>query len=487
MEFERLPILLKRYAFGAKMSIAQKNSMEIMNFNKIVDSEKLSSSHLPWELETFALLSISTGAEYDNQNFNGTKGERKFIKIMDAIRNYQHPKVFSKSEEDNLFDYFLIVTGLTQFPIQEDTHYITYRYQYMFNFKNEKVSMPEEFKAKFGAEFREYLDLGIILNLSFMARNHPKVLDYILIKYEHIIKYLIIERENFNRLQSKVTTDIKQYLYGFKYFYQYPFISYNEKTYLPLPHLIMHSVTSSLLFRLTEGDDKFRNVFGKEVLENYLIHIIKLTNQFEEVKGDFRYQSKKGGKDTLDVMAINKDYCFMIDSKSMVPRLALRNLAIETIQHTIDRLAKAVVQVYLHLTERLTKEYYPFSREVQFLPENIFGAVIILEESYIRREVVMKKAADLLNLKHKTKEYQFLCSNIKILSLYSMERMVFEGHDIIEKLVENRNSEKNWFAYNLLGQEVSNQEVRKEIKLIKDQNLQTMTDFIDELKNVGFN
>lgn len=486
MEYKRLPIVLKRYDFGAKMHIVQKNSMEIMNINGIVGLDKLMSSHLPWELETFALLSISTGKEDDNQNFEGVKGKKKFIEMMDAIRNYQHPKLFSEEEEDNLFDHFLIVTGLTQFPIQEDVRYKTYRYQYMFSFRNEKIDMPAEFKLKFGASYQEFLDLGLILNLIFTSKNYPGVLDYILIKYDQLIKNLVIERHEFNELQSKVTTDTQQYLYGFKYYYQYPFISYNEKLYVPLPHLIMQTVTTSMLFRLTEGNNRFRNVFGKEVLENYILHIFKLTNQFDEVVADFRYQNKKGGKDTLDAMTRKGDYCFLVDSKSMVPRLSLRNLTMEDKQHTAERLAEAVVQVYRHLTERLNKEYSPFTQNHDFLPENIFGAVIIFEESYIRREVVVKKAANLLGLKHESEEYRYLCSNIKILSLYSIERMVFEEQDIINKLIENRDSEKNWFTYNLLGHEETNQKVSKEIEYVIERNSRTMENFIFDLKNSGF-
>lgn len=487
MEYERLPIILKRYSFESKMNIAQKNSIEIMSFNGIVDADKLTNRFLPWELETFAALSISTGEEYDNQNFIDKKGEKKFFEIMNSIRNYLHPKIFSEDEEENLFDYFLIVTGLTQFPIQEDIRYKTYRYKYIFNFKNKKVDMAEEFKVKFGADYQDYLNLGLILNLSFLAGNHPQVLNYILRKYKHIIKKLAIERQQFNELQSKITADSQQYLYGFKYFYQYPFITHNEKTYLPLPHLIMQTVTSSLLFRLTEGNNKLRTILGKEVLENYILHILKLTNQFDEVVGDFRYQSKDGGKDTLDAMMRKGNYCFMIDSKSMVPKLSLRDLATEDIQKSIYRLAEAVVQVYRHLTERLSNEYFPFDNKSHFLTENIFGTVIVLEESYIRREVVMKKAADLLDIKDGTKEYRYLCSNIKILSLYSLERMIFEDHDIIKKLIENRDSKKKWFAYNLLDNEEINQEVHEEIELIVKQNTHTMENFIADLKNAGFN
>ncbi|WP_404335125.1 hypothetical protein [Planococcus rifietoensis] len=486
MEFKRLPIILKRYDFGSKMRIAQKNSMEIMDFNGIVRKDKLVNRYLPWELETFALLSISTGKEDDNQNFQGVKGVKKFNQIMNSIRNYAHPKIFSKDEEDNLFDYFLIVTGLTQFPIQEDIHYKSYRYQYIFNFKNEKVDMGEEFRVKFENEYQDYLDLGIILTLNFMSKNHSQVLKYIMTEYKHIVKNLTIERQQFIELQSKITTNYQQYLYGFKYYYQYPFITYNEKIYLPLPHLIMQSVTSSLLFRLTEGNKELRAAFGKEALENYILHILKMTNQFDEIVGDFRYPSKNGGRDTLDAMVRRDEYCFMIDSKSMAPRLGLRDLTKEDIQATVCRLAKAVVQVYRHLTERLFKEYFPFGKNSQFLPENIFGAVIVLEESYIRREVVIKKAADLMSIREGTEEYRYLCSNIKILSLYGLERMVFEDHDIIAKLIENRDSEKNWFAYNLLGNEEINQEVCEEIELIIKRNSQTMEAFIEKLKKAGF-
>ncbi len=45
----------------------------------------------------------------------------------------------------------------------------------------------------------------------------------------------------------------------------------------------MDSVTTSLLLRLSEGNNRLRESFGKEVLENYILQICKTSGYFNEV------------------------------------------------------------------------------------------------------------------------------------------------------------------------------------------------------------
>lgn len=487
MDFEKLPVVLKRYEFAAKMNIAQKHSIDIMTVNGIVSTEELIGKALPWELETFALISVSTINEYDNQDFGSKKGGKNFSKMITSIRNYQHPALHSSDQDNKFLDHFMIVTGLTQFQIQENLYYKIYRYKYIFNFKNEEIDMVKEFKEKFGTKYKEFLNLGLFINFICGGKiKDPRIFQYTLIKYMHVIKHLVRERESFIKLQSNVTEDTKQFLYGFKYFYHYPFISYQRTIYLPLPHLLMQTVTSSLLFRLTENNSKLRSDFGKEVLENYILHICNLSGQFEELIPEYLYKYKKNEKRTLDVMIRKGEYCFMIDSKSMSPKVSLRDLSVEDMEYTLNRLAESVVQVYRHVTERLFKEYYPFTKKVQFLPENIFGAVIIFEDSFIRREVIMKRAAEVLNLEPGSENFEYLCSNIKVVNLNSMERMVFENQDISENFIKGRDSKTEWFSYTLARDQVEGDEkVIREIELVSEEIQETLKEFINDLISTG--
>ncbi|MFD1781612.1 hypothetical protein ACFSFW_23475 [Fredinandcohnia salidurans] len=487
MEFERIPVILKRYDFGAKMAICQKSSMEIMSTNGLIEVKKLREKVLPWELETFALFSVTTVNEYSNQKFETEKDNRRFIDIIATIRNYKHPRLKLAHEKNKFVDYFLIVTGLTQFQIQESTYYKLYRYNYMFNFKNNNIDMKEHFIKKFGVDYEEFVKFGFLLRILYANKvPDPKIILYLFGKYNHVLKWLMIEREKFVSLQEKFTSDITQYIYGFKYFYQFPFISYKQTIYMPLPHLLLQSVTTSLLFRLTEGNGELRQLFGKDVLENYLIHICNFSTCFDEVASDYAYKYKGGERRTLDIMIRKGDQCFMLDSKSMVPRAALRDLSEDAIDATLNRMVDSVVQVYRHLVERFQIEYYPFAEKIKFNREDIFGAVILLEDSYYRREEIMTKAAEVLKINLEGAEFKYLCSNVKILSLYEIESMIFQNEDVFELLMKNRNNKQNWFDYSL-SNDLNNKEKRliNNISEFMEDIKQYLYEFVEEIEEKG--
>ncbi|WP_432359177.1 hypothetical protein [Sporosarcina sp. UB5] len=489
MEFNRIPIVLKRYDFASKMNICQAHSKEIMSINGLIDSNELRGKALPWDLETFALFSCITIGENSDYKFEDRKGQKRFAEIINAIKAYIPPKL-ELTQGNKFLDNFLIVTGLNQFQIQEEIRYIMYRYNYIFNFSNTKVNLQQEFTDKFGCSFEEFKSFGFIIH-TLLSRelNKPisqSIYDYIIEKYSRIIQHLTIERENFIGLQKKITEDITQYIYGFKYFYQYPFISYNQEIFLPLPHLIIRSVTSSLLFRLTEGNNKLRELFGKEVLESYILHLCNLSTWFDEVVDEYPYKYKKNQKRTLDIMIRKGNQCFMLDSKSMSPRISLRNLGEEDVEHTLNRIVESVVQVYRHITVRFQEEYYPFDLKVDFLRENIFGAVILFEDSYIRRENIMNKAAEQLDITIGTEDYKFLCSNIKLLSLYELEKMIFQKEDVFQLLKSNRQNENKWFDFTIMDYSKENDiEFIEEISQTVENMQEIIIQFAHELIERG--
>ncbi|OTX80736.1 hypothetical protein BK726_02130 [Bacillus thuringiensis serovar londrina] len=481
MDFERIPILLKRYDFKSKMNICQQYSREIMSINGLVSSQKLIDNVLPWELETFALFSTITFKEYSNRNFEDPKEQKNFIKIINTIKNYIPPILEDSKNNNKFLDNFLIVTGLNQLQIQENIRYKLYRYSYIFNFENENVNMKQEFFNKFGCYYTEFKKIGFIIHClctkelnGFLS---PNIQDYVFKSYHHVIKHLLIERENYILLQEQITKDITHYIYGFKYFYQFPFISYDQEIFLPLPHLIMQSVTSSLLFRLTEGNNMLRQLFGKEVLESYILHVCGLSNHFDEVTAEYAYKYKRNNKRTLDIMIQKENQCLMLDSKSMSPRASLRNLDEHDVEHTIDRIVESVIQVYKHITERFQNEYYPFSGSIEFSKENIFGAVILFEDSYIRRDVIINKVAEKLGIDFKSKDYKYLCSNVKLISLYELEKMIFEKENVFQLLTDNSRNEKKWFDLTLIDYS------KNECNGIIDHISQTVTSMREILNN----
>ena len=56
--------------------------------NGIVGPEELNNSALPWELETFLMLSVKS-IEWKEEDFSG-KNFKKFIEIINCIKDFQH-------------------------------------------------------------------------------------------------------------------------------------------------------------------------------------------------------------------------------------------------------------------------------------------------------------------------------------------------------------------------------------------------------------
>ncbi|PFU42225.1 hypothetical protein COK86_13685 [Bacillus cereus] len=490
MDFERIPILLKRYDFKSKMNICQHYSKDIMAIDGLVKSKELINKVLPWELETFALFSIITFKEYSERKFEDQKERKKFIEIINTIKDYIPPRLEDSKNSNKFLEYFLIVTGLNQFHIQENVGYKLYRYSYIFNFENPSINMKQQFYEKFGCSYDEFKKLGFIIQCLFTKDLNkllvPSIYDYVFKKYNHVIKHLLIEREDYISLQEKVTKDITQYIYGFKYFYQFPFISYRQEIFLPLPHLIMQSVTSSLLFRLTEGNNALRQLFGKEVLESYILHICGLSQDFDEIIGEYPYKYKRNKKRTLDIMIRKANQCLMLDSKSMSPRVSLRDLDELDVEHTINRMVESVVQVYQHITERFQNEYYPFSVSNEFSKENIFGAVILFEDSYIRRELIMNRVAEKLEIDSEGEDYKYLCSNVKLISLYELETMIFQKENVFQLLENNSCSEEKWFDFTFIDySKTENAGVIEEISRTSASMREVLVDFAEGLVEEG--
>lgn len=158
MEFNKIPVVLKRYSFKEKMKICTEYSRKLVDIKGLNFVEDINGKALPWELETFALFAVLSTNEYDNRTFSSKKSRKQFIEIINAIKGYI-PTTLELSNNEFL-DNFIIVTGLTQFHLQEPFIFKYHRYNYFFNFKNEKVDMTSEFLKKFGADYNDFAEFG---------------------------------------------------------------------------------------------------------------------------------------------------------------------------------------------------------------------------------------------------------------------------------------------------------------------------------------
>ena len=440
MQYSELPKLLKRYSFPEKARICNIYSRKAMNLalkEKVAPIEFYTIAR-EWSLETFFMLSVEA-IEYSDGDFRG-KNEIKLKKMIKAIEDYSL-RPFDKVEKDFQADYYLSTTALTHLDLQRSMWIKAYRYWSFFTDDSSPIQLKTIFKNKFGADYYEFLMLGLCLRSMYIEQTEASQIwvDYLLReRFNDATQKLTISRNEYIELQkmySGENGDISNYIYCLRPSYQFPFIEYQKKVYIPLPHLLMQSVTSSLLYRLTDGNNDLRTQIGKNVVELYLKRIFDEAALYDEVYGEQPYIYSGSESKSPDVMARKGKSVLFLDSKSTVPSMGIRFFDRNSYETNIAIVAENIKK--LHNQIERCELYNTFGGNVSDTRENWWGIVVILEDAYIRREHYYKKAGELLSIKENSLDWEWLTTHIKVLDLYEIERHCFSSSDIVKALEDS--------------------------------------------------
>lgn len=432
-QFLQLPKLLKRYSFPEKARICNVYSRKAMRLalkEKIAPIEFYTIAR-EWSLETFFMLSAEA-MEYSNGGFQEKK-EIKFKKMIKAIEDYSL-EPFSKLEAD-WADYYLPATALTHLDLQNSIWIKMYRYWMFFTDDSSPVRLKTTFKSKLGADYYEFLMLGLCLRTVYLKQGEvpQSLVDYLLQeRFNCGAQKLTISREKYIELQRIYRGqdgDISSYIYCLRPSYQFPFVEYQGKTYIPLPHLLMQNVTSALLYRLTDGDNKLRTNIGKYIIEAYLKQIVDETGLYDEVYEEQTYIYSGSEAKSPDVLVRKGHSVLFLDSKSTVPGMGIRFFDKCAHKGNIDFVADNIKKLYNQITR--FNLYNPFKGSVSEERADYWGIVVILEDAYIRREHYYRKAGELLKIKENSPDWEWLTTHIKVFDLYEIERYCFGSSDII--------------------------------------------------------
>lgn len=483
MKYDKLLVILKRYLFAEKMRILQYFSKQIMDINGI----KLKNDQpMAWELETFLLFAVKAD-EYQTKDFRG-KNINQFIEMINCIKNYQHPVLTSKVNTIKFADFLLIALGSIQFDLQSFNIYKYYRYNYFFTYISKEVNMKEEFNNKFNVDYNSFLKLGSTLSFfcSLKVNLDSKILQYIVLKYSKTTSLLMLSREEFKQEIDKFSNNIDDYLYCVRPSYIYPFIEYNGIASLPLPHCVTRAITDSLLYRLTDSNEKLRTLFGKNVLEDYIFEIIDKSNLFDEVLKEKIYKKGHNNLKTSDVMCRkNNDYIFF-ESKSTVPYAKTRCLEEKFINQEINKISDSVIQLFkqIYLDFKQIYNFFETDKNITFDYNNCFGIVVLLEESYIRRELIYKDVAKKLNIDNNNEIYHWIINHIKVCNLYDIERYVFSNTNIIATLKKQIETDKP-YDYPLSNSKINSKIENDDVYSFKISMSDNIKIFANELIEVG--
>lgn len=447
IEYSRLPAMLKRYKLQDKMRYAETYSRQLMYRNVRNNPAKLREGILPWELESFVLLSIKA-EEWTHNDLE----QRRFIQIINGIRNAEHPVLVKKEENEQFAKWLVMVLAATQFDYEESFWHKMYRVSYYFSYVSGAIDMSKEFQMKFDTDYQKVLTFSLALWIIYIS----EIKDINFCKSKLIeqcpkeVELLTISREDFIVELEKNATAPIDYLYCLRPSYSYPFIRCKEDIYLPLPHLLPRAATSSLVFRLTDGNDRLREIIGREVFESYLFSILSSYQEFEQVEKEIIYtKGKFQNQRSADVMTHIGNQIICFDSKSYVPKVALRTFSETAYSAELSRLGKAVKQMYEQIHNKFGVEYNPFDIIVDDDKSNIWGIVVVSENPFINLEDIYAETRKLLKPEITDKEFEWLKGHIGIASLSSIEHQVFSSGDILSVIQRNSKMKKfndAWFA-----------------------------------------
>lgn len=481
IEFDKIPTVLKRYSFSSKMEIAFRYSRDVINCNGINYNLISQGYPAPWDLETFTMMSIIT-QEWTNNKFSFPH-DTVFSRIMTTIRDFVPSRLEKEEDANEKLHNYLMAVGLVQFDIQKNIYAQLYRYWKIFSFQNDFIDMPQLFHNRFKVDYSEVIKFAVFLWEYLTSPELPIQENYIEIiqkKWPIPIELLTISRSEYIKELNSISTDLENYIFCLRPSYSFPFIEYNNKLYLPLPHVIVRAVTSSLLFRLTDQNNELQKQIGKHVLEQYLFDLIN-GQDFDEVLSEKTYSiGHNNDQKTSDVMARRGNFVIFFDSKSFSPKRDIRIIDKPAIEKDINRLAKGCSQMYKQLRYYFQKKYNFFNCNNNIPLENRFGLVVVKEYPRFKLEQIYISAAQTLQINLESEEYKWLCSNIGIVEIDDIEKFCFVNADMLSSLINRRKSSD---IYNhCLTEEQTNLNVQHEeyldfCKKLEDSAVNSIYDF----------
>jgi hypothetical protein len=455
-------------------------SQQTININGFDGVWEFSNKSTPWEIEVLALFSLYS------EDGSETIDLDSVIDMINAIRENFDNQLIAQNDGD-IAEKFMILASALQFPVQENNYIKLYRCKFFYDYKSSEIDMKKLFLEMFGVSYDEVMKFYIRFNylLTLPREINTSVLKFSLINSNRrIIKHFAKSINDYKDIQNQFVSSIYDYQKCFRVFYQFPFILDTPLMYTPVPHLHINTFTNSLLFRLTNNDNNVRRKFGKNVLEGYLLHMFEEYTHIDDFCPEIEYKKNKSKAKSPDLLAYKKELCLLIDSKSFVPHLKLRDVTKEEIDYSINIVSEGLVKLYKQVAIDSREFYNPFNR--QFCKKSTFGILLLLEDSFIIREKIYQKAADELGLKVNTEEYDYLRSNIVIMSLYNLEDIIYHNIDIFELMIKRREESFRWNNFPIVVDDTVREIMDSRISEIESTIKRDLNCFIDEMVGFGF-
>ncbi len=367
--------------------------------------------------------------------------DRQFLNVINAIRNFQPPEYYEKLNADGL-KWILPTIGPVQFESQEYIWFRLYRHHCLFSFVNEEVDVDKAFRKLFDHGFDEYTVIVCTIQSLLADKEYQgfaTFLRQIVDKAPWFIEHLRLTREQYKEELRQFAKKPADYKYCLRPSYSYPFIEYGDEIFLPTPHLLIQSITTAMMNRLTFGDDGLREKIGKNACEDYLFRIVKDSGLFDEVKSEWKYGNSQR---TIDIMARKGNVALLLDSKLFSPKVSLRTYDEKAYDKDLSRIVEDMKQAYNHAHSKFNKEYYPFSVDV----DEVYSLVVVYQEGYPDLEEIYKQTAKTLSIDEKSEEYIWLWHHVGFTTLANIERFLLSQTDILPEVKDHEEVSDKWLT-----------------------------------------
>ena len=315
-------------------------------------------------------------------------------------------------------------------------------------------------------------------------KNTSDIINFLIKKNKKVVFNLLISREQCIEKIHFFAADINDYTTCVTVCNLYPFLKYKDDIYLPLPHCIVPACTTSLLYRITENDDNLRILIGKNVIEQYLKEILEESNTFDEVSGEIEFFIKKQSQKSSDVMCRKGDKYVFFESKSLVPKRDVRCLNKDSIDLNMERICKGINQLYTQLKYFTSNRYNPFHKKENIDKNNCYGILVLLDDSYIKREDIYIKFCELYNVTINSHEYFWIINHLKVCNINNVENYAFSSSSFINSLEQQKNNKES-FNYPLTNG-LDNQYIQsKKVLEFKNKLRKYYVEFSNVLLKVG--
>lgn len=377
------------------------------------------------EFELIALLSVVTD---NNINYSAFISENKWLYNMASIiRKQEYLSALYPS-----YGATGAIAGLLFMQMQGQKNYsnLYYRYNYIYNFVNDKINMPEIFLEKFNTNFISFMYFCIlsaiykeIPNVGDLNWFYSKINDDMKLVFDHLKENRLEFQKRFNNITSN--DDIFSF-FDLNLLLQYPFIEYEGKFYCPWFPYIPYAATENLMFKITKDNDNLRSLIGKNVLESYVFHLFNICRYSSTLEIHQELVYEKEHHHTSDLILNKSGEVLLIEIKFINQSLKLREMDKNALEYYTQRLAEGIVQLKKNI---ILFNSGKFNDQMKSNCIESKGVLLTYEGYFFNREDIYKKALEILKDDGILSVIDELKSQIIIMSLYNLENILMNIDD----------------------------------------------------------